>query len=343
MRYKLLGRSALRVSELCLGTMTFGEDWGWGASQAESRRIFDVFANAGGNFVDTSNNYTNGTSEQYVGEFIAADRDHFVVATKFTLSTRRDDPNSGGNHRKNMVQAVNASLRRLNTEYIDLLWLHMWDYTTPVAEIMRGLDDLARAGKILHAGISDSPAWVAAQANTLAELRGWTPFTALQLPYSLLSRDPERELLPMAQAFDMAVTPWGVLEDGLLSGKFNKPQAGSTPSRISPDHLSERALSRAAQVAAIAEELGVTPAQAAINWVRQQPGVIVPILGARTAGQMQENLGCLNFQLDAAHLEKLSQVSEFRLGFPRAFLESDHVRDLIFGETFSLVDNHHAA
>ncbi len=212
-----------------------------------------------------------------------------------------------------------------------------------VIEPCRGLDDLARAGKILHAGISDSPAWVAAQANTLAELRGWTPFTALQLPYSLLSRDPERELLPMAQAFDMAVTPWGVLEDGLLSGKFNKPQAGSTPSRISPDHLSERALSRAAQVAAIAEELGVTPAQAAINWVRQQPGVIVPILGARTAGQMQENLGCLNFQLDAAHLEKLSQVSEFRLGFPRAFLESDHVRDLIFGETFSLVDNHHAA
>jgi aryl-alcohol dehydrogenase-like predicted oxidoreductase len=179
-RYKLLGKSGLRVSELALGTMTFGEDWGWGASHEESRRIFEAFAEAGGNFIDTSNNYTNGTSERFVGEFIAAERERFVIATKYSLTTTRTDPNAGGNHRKNMRQAVEASLKRLNTDYIDLYWLHMWDYTTPIEEVMRAFDDLVRVGKVLYVGFSDTPAWVVARANTLAELRGWSRVVAFQ-------------------------------------------------------------------------------------------------------------------------------------------------------------------
>ena len=201
MRYKLLGRSGLRVSELALGTMTFGEEWGWGASKADSQKVFDAYAEAGGNFVDTANRYTEGTSEKFVGEFIHSDREHFVLATKYTLKMRDDDPNFSGNHRKNLVQSVNASLKRLNTDYIDLLWVHAWDFLTPVEEVMRGLDDLVRQGTVLYVGVSDTPAWIVAQANTLADLRGWTRFVGLQIQYSLVERTPERDLLPMARAF----------------------------------------------------------------------------------------------------------------------------------------------
>nr|HMQ54595.1 aldo/keto reductase [Anaerolineae bacterium] len=222
MRYKLLGRSGLRVSELALGTMTFGEEWGWGASKEESKKIFDAYAEAGGNFVDTANRYTEGTSEKFVGDFIAADREHFVVATKYTLFMRRDDPNFSGNHRKNMVQALEASLKRLKTDYVDLYWVHAWDYTTPVEEVMRGLDDLVRSGKVLYIGISDTPAWIVSQANTMADLRGWSRFVGLQLRYSLIDRTVERELLPMARALDLGVTPWSVLGSGVLTGKYNQ-------------------------------------------------------------------------------------------------------------------------
>ena len=225
MRYKLFGKSGLRVSELALGTMTFGEDWGWGASKEVSQQMFDAYAAAGGNFIDTANRYTEGTSERFVGEFVAADREHFVVATKFTLKTRTGDPNAAGNHRKNMVQALEASLKRLNMDYVDVFWLHAWDFMTPVDEIMRGLDDLVRAGKVLYVGISDTPAWVVAQANTLAELRGWSRFAGLQIRYSLADRAAERELLPMARALDLAVTPWSVLGAGVLTGKYNKDAA----------------------------------------------------------------------------------------------------------------------
>jgi aryl-alcohol dehydrogenase-like predicted oxidoreductase len=340
MRYKLLGRSGLRVSELCLGTMTFGEDWGWGASKEVSARIFDAYCSEGGNYIDTSNNYTNGTSETYVGEFIAADRDHFVVATKYTLSTRKDDPNAGGNHRKNMHRAVEASLRRLKTDYIDLYWLHMWDATAPVDEVMRGLDDLIRAGKVLYAGASDTPAWVVAQANTLADARGWAPFVAVQAPYSLLDRGVERELLPMARALGLAVTPWGLLEGGELTGKYN--QESDEPKRYKG--AGERAKQLADVLRGVAEEIGATPSQVAINWVRQQQdkahAPVIPILGARTEAQLRDNLGCLNFALTDEQRERLSGASPFSQGFPRGFLESDHVRGLIFGETFARVDNH---
>ena len=217
MRYKLLGRSGLRVTELALGCMSFGTEWNWGADHAESKRMFDAYAGAGGNFLDTANRYTEGTSERWVGEFIAADRDHFVLATKYSLKMRDGDPNSGGNHRKNLHQALKASLERLATDYVDLLWVHAWDGgMTGVDELMRALDDVVRQGRVLYVGISDAPAWVVSMANTLADLRGWSPFVALQIQYSLVERAAERDLLPMARALDLAVTPWAVLGRGLL-------------------------------------------------------------------------------------------------------------------------------
>jgi aryl-alcohol dehydrogenase-like predicted oxidoreductase len=202
--------------------MTFGEEWGWGSSKEESRKIFNAYVEAGGNFIDTANKYTEGTSEKYIGEFISSDRDRFVLATKYTSNTRSGDPNAGGNHRKNMVQSLEASLRRLNTNYIDLYWVHAWDPLTPVEELMRALDDMVKAGKILYAGISDAPAWVVSQANTLANSRGWTEFSGLQIEYSLIERTPERELLPMANSLDIGVTAWSPLGNGILTGKYNK-------------------------------------------------------------------------------------------------------------------------
>ncbi len=222
MRCKLLGKSGLRVSQLCLGTMTFGEDWGWGANRDECNTMFRLFVDAGGNFIDTANLYTNGTSERIVGELLKGHRDQFVLATKYTLNPRPDDPNAGGNHRKNLMQSLEASLKRLQTDFIDLYWVHAWDELTPLEETMRALDDAVRSGKILYVGISDSPAWVVSRANTLAEWRNWTAFVALQIQYSLIERTPERDLLQMAKAMDLAVTPWGILGAGVLTGKFEK-------------------------------------------------------------------------------------------------------------------------
>jgi len=222
MKYYLLGKSGLRVSEICLGTMTFGNEWGWGASKDESRKIFDAYVDAGGNFIDTANIYTEGTSEKYIGDFISSDRDRFVIATKYTSNTRVGDPNSGGNHRKNMVQSLEASLKRLNTDYIDLYWVHAWDPTTPVEEMMRALDDMVKSGKILYIGISDAPAWIVSQANTLANLKGWTEFVGIQIEYSLIERTSERELIPMANALDIGITAWSPLGSGVLTGKYNK-------------------------------------------------------------------------------------------------------------------------
>jgi aryl-alcohol dehydrogenase-like predicted oxidoreductase len=339
MRYKLLGSSGLRVSELALGTMTFGETWGWGASKDESRKIFDVFAEAGGNFVDTANNYTDGTSEEYVGEFLSADREHFVVATKYTLSTRRDDPNAGGNHRKNMVQALEASLRRLRTDYVDLLWLHMWDGLTPVDEILRAFDDLVRAGKVLYVGFSDTPAWVVSRAHAIATVRGWTPPVAVQLPLSLADRGAQRDLTPMARELDLAVCAWGTLEGGTLTGKYFAEDGA--PRRYSSAGETEQALAR--EVMAVAEESGSSPAQVAINWVRQQPGLVIPIIGARTEEQARDNLACLEHELSGEQLERLAAAAPLSLGFPHSFLGSEHVTQLIFGETRPLIDVHRAA
>lgn len=338
MRYRLLGSSGLRVSELCLGTMTFGETWGWGASKDDSRKIFDAFAARGGNFIDTANNYTDGTSEEYVGEFIHADRERYVLATKYTLTERNADPNGGGNSRKNMMQSVNRSLKRLNTDYIDLLHLHMWDFTTPVAEVMRGMDDLVRAGKVLYVAFSDTPAWVVSYAIGLAEKYGWSRPVAFQFPYSLLDRAAERNVIPMAKAMDLALMPWGLLSGGELTGKYNT--ANDEPKRSAD--AGDRAKRAAEVLMAMARDIGRKPSQIAINWVRQQQGNFIPILGARTEAQLVENLGVLDFELSAHQIEELNQLADFQLGFPLSFLTNDHVRGLIFGETFAQIDNHRA-
>ncbi|MEQ1745365.1 MAG: aldo/keto reductase [Saprospiraceae bacterium] len=331
MNYRLFGKSGLRVSEICLGTMTFGTEWGWGADKDESRRIFDTYAGAGGNFLDTANRYTEGTSERWLGEFVKSERHHFVVATKYTLRDQTGDPNFAGNHRKNMMRSVEASLQRLDTEFIDLLWVHAWDGLTPVDEVLRGLDDLVRSGKVQYIGISDTPAWVVSQANTMADLRGWTPFVGLQIEYSLLQRAPERDLLPMAKHYGLAVTPWGAIGGGALTGKYLKGESG----RVVPASArrSDRANAIAAVVVEQAEKLGVPPVQLVINWTRQRDPsqTTIPIVGARSAAQLQDSLGCLNFQIPPETIQALDTASAIELGFPHEFLASDNIRELIFG------------
>ncbi len=339
MRYKLFGKSGLRVSELCLGTMTFGPNWGWGADKAEAKNIFDAYAAAGGNFIDTANRYTDGTAESYLGEFLAPDRDHFILATKYSLYDRKDDPNFSGNHRKNMIRSLEGSLKRLRTDFVDIFWLHAWDFMTPVEEIMRGLDDLVKAGKVLYLGISDTPAWVVSQANTLADLRGWTAFTGLQFEYSLVERTPERDLLPMARAFGMAIIPWGILGAGVLSGKYNPGKTQQEQGRASLwGEVNEQRLSIAQIVEAISKEIGCTPAQVAINWVRQQPGTVIPILGARRASQFLENLAALDHSLTPDQVRRLDEASHIDRGFPHDFLASDGVRNLVTGGTYNQID-----
>ena len=335
MRYTLFGSSGLRVSEVALGTMTFGEAWGWGASEDECRSMFDAFVEAGGNFVDTASNYTDGQSEEIVGSLTAPDRERFVIATKYTLTSRREDPNAGGNHRKNLVRALETSLRRLRTDYVDLLWLHMWDGMTPVEEVVRALDDLVSSGKVLYVGLSDTPAWVVSRAVTLAHQYGWSPFVAAQGPYSIADRDVERELLPMARDLGLAFTPWGMLEGGALTGKYLEDT--DEPRRYESGGPKTNTMAR--EVISVAEETGGTPAQVAIAWVRAQPWHLVPIVGARSETQLRENLCALDVELSREQIERLDAVSDFRLGFPREFLESDHVRGLIFGDTFDLIDD----
>ncbi|MDF5718451.1 MAG: aldo/keto reductase [Rhizonema sp. NSF051] len=341
MRYKLLGKSGLRVSELCLGTMTFGEEWGWGASKDESRQIFDTFVEVGGNFIDTANGYTDGTSEKTVGEFIASDRERFVVATKYSfpleMNNHVNNPNGSGNHRKNMMQSLEGSLKRLGTDYIDLFWLHAWDFMTPIEEVMRSLDDMVRQGKVLYIGISDTPAWIVSEANTLARCYGWTPFVALQIEYSLVQRTPERDLLPMAKAFDLAVTPWSPLGGGVLTGKYNQGEGQSANSRGSD--IPERNLKIAEVVSQVAQEIGCTPSQVALAWLCLQQGVVIPIIGARKVSQVKDNLDCLNVTLTAAQLQRLDEVSQIELGFPHDFLGSDMIHERLFGGTFDAIDN----
>jgi aryl-alcohol dehydrogenase-like predicted oxidoreductase len=333
MRYKLLGNSGLRVSELCLGTMTFGQDWGWGADKEESRAVFRAFAEAGGNFLDTANLYTNGTSETLVGEFVKGDREKWVIATKYSLNTRPGDVNACGNHRKNLFQAVEASLKRLGTDYIDLLWLHLWDSLTPIEEVMRAFDDLVRMGKVLYIGISDSPAWIVSQGNTLATLRGWTPFIGLQIEYSLKERTPERELLPMAKALNIGVTAWSPLGGGVLTGKYNQPNPvdGRLSMTDQPFQIFDRDLKIAETVLEIAREIEKSPAQVALNWLRNRPNSLIPIIGARKLSQLQDNLACVDFNLTGEQLQRLDNISAISLGFPHELLASQFVRDILLG------------
>lgn len=341
MKYKLLGKSGLRVSEICLGTMTFGKDWEWGSTQKESRQVFDAYAEAGGNFLDTANMYTNGSSESLVGEFIRKDREKWVVATKYSLNNQNANVNTCGNHRKNMVQSLEGSLKRLKVDYIDLLWLHIWDSTTPIEEVMRAFDDLVRAGKVLYIGISDAPAWVVSSANTLAMLRGWTPFVALQIEYSLKERTPERDLLPMAKAFGLTVTPWSPLGGGVLTGKYNQPKKKKgEESRFEVDKrfpVTEKDLMIADTVLKIAKDIGRSPAQVALNWLIQQGPEIIPIIGARQVDQLKDNMACLDFTLSPKHLEALNKVSAITLGFPHDMINSELVQEFAFSNTLKSI------
>lgn len=332
MKYQLFGNSGLRVSELCLGTMTFGQEWGTGADKDESKKIFDTFANAGGNFLDTANRYTEGTSERFLGEFIADNRDYFVVASKYTLYDHRNDPNASGNHRKNMIRSVEHSLKRLNTDYLDVLWLHMWDGTTPLEEILRAFDDLVSSGKVLYIGISDVPAWVVASANTMAMLRNQAAFIGLQIEYSLLQRTPERDLLPMAKHFGMAITPWSPLGAGLLSGKYNDSVQGKGRLTEKSLKMTEKNLQIARKVSEIAAQKNCTATQIALAWLRQRNQQIIPIIGARTAVQLEDSLGCLNINLTEVEINELDLISQIELGFPHDFLKMPTVKDVCFAD-----------
>lgn len=337
MRYKLFGNTGLKVSELCLGTMTFGTAWGWGSDRAQSRAVFQSYLDAGGNFIDTANRYTEGESETYLGEFIQGLREELVLATKYTLHNGMDRPNLAGNSRKNLVQSVEKSLSRLQTDYLDILWLHCWDSLTPVEEVLRGFDDLVRAGKILYAGISDTPAWIVSRANTLAELRGWTSFAGLQVEYSLIERTPERDLLPMARAFGMTVTPWSPLAGGILTGKYNTQDPDYKRDWVKA-RVDDHKMGIAAEVRRIAQNCGASPAQTALAWVRAQGPDMVPILGARTPEQLQDNLACLDISLSQEDLASLDRVSRIPLGFPHDFLADDYVKEGIYANTWASID-----
>ncbi len=342
MRYKLLGRTGLRVSELCLGAMIFGDSrGGWGTTKDEAARIVERYAQAGGNLVDTANYYARGQSERIVGELLKAERERWVLSTKYTLTMRPDDPNGGGAHRKSLAQSLEASLRRLGTDYIDLYWVHIWDAFTPVEEVVRALDDAVTAGKVLYVGISDTPAWIVAQAVTLADLRGWTRFAGLQVPYSLVERSVERELLPMAQALELTVTAWSPLGGGLLTGRYGTDRQRPDDTRIAAigqSGLTDRNLAIADAVNTVAAQRGASSAQVAIAWLRAQQarGVIVPILGVRRREQLEDNLAALELELTTQELARLEEVSRIQLGFPHDF-GADR---LAYGDTRPLVDNH---
>jgi aryl-alcohol dehydrogenase-like predicted oxidoreductase len=340
--YRLLGRSGLRVSPLALGTATFGTEWGWGAERDEARKLFDLYVERGGNFIDTASTYTEGSSERLLGEFTRANRESLVLATKYTTLRRPGDPNSGGAHRKSLFASVEASLRQLGTDYIDVLYLHVWDDTTPVEEILRGMDDLVRQGKILYVAVSTAPAWQVSRMQTVADLRGWSPLVALQIEYSLIERSGERDLIPMARAMGLGVIPFSPLGGGVLTGKYGRDDLtaknGATGDRTRKNFnlalgmVTERNLAIADVVKQVATESGHTPAQVALAWVLQNPGVTAPIIGARTPAQLEDNLGALEVEFTAAQLARLEEASAIDLGYPHTLLAGDHIRNVTAGD-----------
>ncbi len=340
MQYKLLGATGLRVSELCLGAMTFGEDWDWGANKDVSRAVFEAFAEAGGNFIDTANVYTNGTSEKMLGEFVGSERDRFVIATKYTVMTNPNDPNSSGNQRKNLMRSLETSLKRLNTDYIDLYWVHMWDTVTPVEEMMRALDDAVRAGKVMYVGISDAPAWIVSRAQTLAECKNMTTFAAIQLEYNLIERTVERDLLPMAEDLNLSVLDWSPLGGGALTGKYLKADLDDD-NRLSKAEYFERyksdhTMQIAQVVVEMAKEIGCSASQLALAWIRHQSPRHIPIIGARTLEHLKDNLGCLDVKLTDDQLARLDEATQIDPGFALRFLRS--LQNLFLGAANETLD-----
>ncbi len=326
--YVTLGRSGLRVSPLCLGGMTFGKEWGWGSELDEAKRIIDAYLDRGGNFIDTANGYTKGHSEVILGEHLGrvrSRRDRVVIATKFVTNLFLGDPNGGGSSRKAIIAQCEESLRRLQTDYIDLYWLHAWDKTTPIEETMRALDTLVEQGKVRYLGFSDTPAWKVAQAQTMAQLRDWSPLVALQIEYSLLQRTVEAELVPMAQELGLGITPWGPLRGGALSGKYKRADQGKHEAgrgaRVT-SYLDARTYDLLDLMAAIAAALGTTVPRVALAWVQNRPGVTSTIIGARTLEQLDDNVGALGVTLTAAHVATLDQASKPALPFPADMLSA---------------------
>ena len=330
MRHTLLGNTGLRVSSIAFGTMTFGTGWGFGADEATCRRMFDAYAEQGGNFIDTANVYTDGESERMVGVFLQGRRDRFVLASKYSIALDKTDLNSGGNGRKALVQSLEASLKRLGTDHIDLFWVHVWDGITPVEETIRALDDVVRQGKVVHVGYSDHPAWVVARADALAERAGWTRPAAIQVEYSLARRDADRELLPMAERLGMGVLAWAPLAGGALTGKYLK-EAGE--GRVSGNaagyyirYRDERTVAIAHAVIACAEELGCLPGQLAVAWIIQRSPLLIPLVGARTPEQLAETLRAADLAIPVSVVKRLEEASAIPLGFPHDFLRDSAER-----------------
>ncbi|MCK8499207.1 aldo/keto reductase [Myxococcus fulvus] len=322
--YVTLGRSGLRVSPLCLGAMTFGEDLGWGSSVEESQQIIDRYIELGGNFIDTANFYTKSHSEKILGDHVGrhpARRDRLVLATKFSGNLYPGDPNGGGSGRKSIIAAAENSLRRLQTDYIDLYWLHNWDIHTPIEETMAALEDLVRAGKVRYLGVSDTPAWKIAQANVMAHFRGWSSFIGLQIEYSLLERSVEQELVPMALELGLGITPWSPLKSGALSGKYTRANAGQQKGdrgAFLESFLNEKTYALVDALGVIAKEQGTTIARVALAWVQAQPGVSSTIIGARRLSQLEDNVGALEVKLSAEQLGRLDALSKPTFGFPQS-------------------------
>jgi aryl-alcohol dehydrogenase-like predicted oxidoreductase len=323
-QYVTLGRSGLRVSPLCLGAMTFGEDLGWGSSVEESQQIIDRYVELGGNFIDTANFYTRSHSEKIIGDHIGrhpARRDRLVIATKFSGNLHPGDPNGGGSGRKSMINACENSLRRLQTDYIDLYWLHMWDANTPIEETMAALDDLVRAGKVRYLGVSDTPAWKIVEANLIARFRGWSAFVGLQVEYSLLERTIEQELVPMAAEFGLGITPWSPLKSGVLSGKYTRRNAGQHKAdrgALVDSFVNEKTYVVIDELETIAKAHDTTVASVALAWVHAQPAVASVIIGARRISQLDDNVRAVDVNLTTEELARLNALTEPTFGFPQS-------------------------
>ncbi|HEY9879738.1 MAG TPA: aldo/keto reductase [Leptolyngbyaceae cyanobacterium] len=334
MDYYTLGKTGLKVSRLSLGTMTFGNDWGWGADEDSARQIFDSYLAAGGNFIDTADLYTNGNSEKLLGKFVKESgmRDSVVITTKFSYNAQPGNPNAGGNGRKNILRAVEGSLQRLSTDYIDVYMLHTWDQVTPAEEVVRTLDDLVRSGKVRYVALSDVPAWYAAQAQTLAQERHLEPISTIQLEYSLVERNIEFEYLSLAKALGTGIMVWSPLASGLLSGKYQPSQNGPEGSgRLATlagsnnpafNKFTEKNWAVVAELEQVAKELDRSMAQVALNWVANRPGVSSVIIGATKLHQLQDNLEALDFEIPSALCQRLDAISQPESRFPYTFFEN---------------------
>ncbi|RGB35830.1 aldo/keto reductase [Rhizophagus diaphanus] len=328
--YVLLGRSGLRVSPLCLGAMTFGEQWGIGTNKEESKKVFDLYYEKGGNFFDTANMYNFGDSERFLGDYVSDKRSDVVIATKYSCNTtafqkdKRFNPNFGGNHRKSLVENLDESLKRLNMSYVDILYVHLFEYRTPIEEYMRSLDDIVRSGKALYVAVSDIPSWALSRSNTIAELRGWSPFIGLQTRYNLLDRSMEFDLQPACAEHDIGIIPWGIIAEGFLTGKYTRESANSDSrgQSIAKHAQSEKNWKILDEVTAISKEIDRSPVQIALNWIQQKPGITSPLIGAKTVTQLEENLKSLEFKLTPEQMKRLDDVSQpAELPFPYSFVD----------------------